>query len=129
MAPKQQPREPNWTDNEVRLLLDAVYNFQQSNEANQRKKTTPYWPKIYEAIKMRFQAWRRTPAQMGTKYRDLAKDYKADIQDLNHTGGRRRPPFVFKDQMDKIERTKEIAGSAYQVDTLNPDADELTELQ
>ena len=43
---------------------------------------------------------------MGTKYRDLMKDYKADIADINHTGGRRKAPFQFKDQMDQMKRTK-----------------------
>jgi hypothetical protein len=66
---------------------------------------------------------------MGTKYRDLMKEYKADIADLHHTGGRKRAPFQFKDQMDSIERTKEIAGSALMVDTLNPDIDEVQELE
>jgi hypothetical protein len=31
--------------------------------------------------------------------------------------------------MDLIEKTKEIAGSAYMVDTLNPDADEVNEIE
>ena len=66
---------------------------------------------------------------MGTKYRDLMKEYKADIADLYHTGGRKRAPFQFKDQMDSKERTKEITGNALMVDTLNPDIDEVQELE